>query len=113
MIDAISDKDMKTVSKFVHPTKGLRFTPYTSVSLKDDVVFSVVEVEGFFNDKNIYLWGYYDGIGDEILLTPREYYEEFIYTKDFKNIEDVGYNEVLSGGNAVENQFEYMKTPLL
>ena len=113
LIDAISDKDMETISKFVHPTKGLRFTPYTSVSLKDDIVFNKVEVEEFFNNKNVYLWGYYDGIGDEILLTPGEYYEEFIYTKDFKNIEDVGYNEVLSGGNAVENQFEVYENPII
>ncbi len=106
LINAISIKDFKTVSKFTHPVKGVRFTPYTNVSLEQDIVFSREEIKDFFNNRNVYIWGYYDGIGDEISLTPSQYYEKFIYTEDFVNAEDVGYNEVLSSGNMIENQFE-------
>lgn len=113
LIQAIGDKDAETISEFVHPVKGLRFTPYTFVSLGEDMVFSKEEVKDFFNDQNVYLWGLYDGIGDEISLTPSEYYEKFIYSNDFKNADEVGYNEVLSSGNAVENQFEVYETPII
>lgn len=106
LINAISIKDFKTVSKFTHPVKGVRFTPYTNVSLEQDIVFSREEIKDFFNNRNVYIWGYYDGIGDEISLTPSQYYEKFIYTENFVNAEDVGYNEVLSSGNMIENQFE-------
>lgn len=106
LINAISIKDFKTVSKFTHPVKGVRFTPYTNVSLEQDIVFSQEEIKDFFNNRNVYIWGYYDGIGDEISLTPSQYYEKFIYTENFVNAEDVGYNEVLSSGNMIENQFE-------
>ena len=106
VIQALKAKDAQAISGFVHPEKGLRFTPYTSVDLKQDLVFSAEEVRNFFADRKKYMWGYYDGTGDEIILTPAEYYDVFVYSNDFSNAEKIGYNEVLSYGNAVENQFE-------
>lgn len=106
LIYAISVKDFETVSGFTHPVEGIRFTPYTNVSLDNDIVFSQGEIENFFDDQDVYIWGIYDGIGDEISLTPNQYYDRFIYTSDFKNAEEIGYNEVLGMGNMIENQFE-------
>jgi len=106
VIGAISQKDGKLISEFVHPVKGVRFTPYTHVSLENDVVFNKEEISDFFTNQEYYLWGYYDGIGEPISLTPSQYYDRFIYSKDFMNVEEVGYNEVLSYGNMLENQFE-------
>jgi len=113
IIRAISVKDTETISEFVHPAKGVRFTPYTYVSLENDVVYKKEEIKNFFKDKDIYIWGYYDGIGDEIKLTPSEYYDKFIYSEDFVNAEKVGYNEVLSFGNMMENQFEVYENPIV
>lgn len=113
LINAISDKDFEKVSEYVHPEKGVRFTPYTNVSVDNDVVLSQEEVKNFFNDKTTYIWGHYDGRGDDISLTPGEYYDEFIYSEDFKNAEAIGYNEVLSSGNMVENQFEVYQNAII
>jgi DNA-binding transcriptional regulator of glucitol operon len=113
VIEAISKKDAATLSEYSHPVKGIRFTPYTFVSIEDDVVFTKDEMKDFFTDTKEYLWGYYDGIGDEIKLTPSEYYDKFIYTADFMNAPQVGYNEVLSFGNALENQFEVYDNPIV
>lgn len=113
LVNAIGDKDFEKVSEFVHPEKGVRFTPYTNVSVDKDVVLSQEEVKNFFNDKTTYIWGNYDGRGDEISLTPGEYYAEFIYSEDFKNAEAIGYNEVLSSGNMAENQFEVYKNAII
>jgi len=113
LIDAISNKDFLTTSNFAHPVKGVRFTPYTHVSTDNDVVFDKEEMKIFFDDQDLYRWGYYDGKGDEILLTPSEYFEEFIYTSDFINVEDIGYNEILSSGNMAENQYEVYKNAIV
>jgi len=106
LINALSVKESGCISDFVHPVKGLRFTPYTYVSQEHDVVFNVKEVINFFKDQEHYLWGHYDGTGDKISLTPGEYYDKFIYTQDFVNAEKVGYNKIFSFGNMLENQFE-------
>ena len=113
LIDAISTKDFETVSKFIHPIKGVRFTPYTYISSDQDVVFDQEGIKGFFNNQNVYIWGVYDGVGDDISLTPAQYYEKFIYTEDFKNAEEIGYNKVLSMGNMIENQFEVYDNPIV
>lgn len=113
MIYALSIKDSDILSAYVHPLKGLRFTPYTYVSPEQDVVFNAAEVKNIFKNENTYLWGYYDGSGYEILLTPSDYYDKFIYSKDFLNAEKIGYNEVLSFGNMLENQFEVYQNAII
>jgi len=113
VIQAIRDKDFELVSEFVHPVKGVRFTPYTYVEPDRDVVFSKEEIKKFFENTEQILWGYYDGSGFDILLTPAEYYERFIYSRDFANAEQVGYNEVLSYGNAIVNHFEVYEDPIV
>jgi len=105
-------KDIETLVNYVHPEKGLRFTSHTTVNKEEDVVLSIEKLKNFDTDEE-YIWGHYDGKGDEIKLTPEEYYEEFIYTKDFLTTEQVGYNEVLSSGNMLENQFEVYDNPII
>ena len=113
LIEAIRDKDADTISEHVHPEKGVRFTPYTYVSVEDDIVLTKEDMAIFFEDENEYLWGYYDGKGNEILLTPSQYYEEFIYSEDFVEAPEIGYNEVLSSGNMLENQFDVYDLPII
>lgn len=113
VINAISNKDAESIAESVHPIKGVRFTPYTYVLVEQDVVFNQKQMKNFFDDQDVYLWGHYDGIGDEITLTPSQYYEKFIYSEDFVNAEEIGYNQVLSSGNMLENQFEIYENPIV
>lgn len=113
LIHAISIKDSKTISRYVHPNKGIRFTPYTYVSLENDLIFSKEKMLYFFEDTKQYIWGQYHGSGKGIKLTPSEYYKEFIYSKDFKSAPQVGYNKVLSKGNMYENQFKIYDDPII
>lgn len=106
LVYALSQKDAETIGAMTHPQKGVRFTPYTHISLQEDLVFTQKDMKYFFEDQEEYLWGYYDGIGTEILLSPSQYYQEFIYSQNFIEAEQVGYNKVISSGNMLENQFE-------
>jgi len=112
VMESLKIQDIETLVDYVHPEKGIRFTPYTTVNKEKDVVLSIEKLKNFDTEQE-YLWGYYDGKGDEIKLTPEEYYEEFVYTKDFLAAEQVGYNNVLSSGNMVENQFEVYNNPII
>ena len=112
VMEALKVRDIEILTEYVHPEKGLRFTPYTTVDTAKDVVFSIEELKKF-NAEDELVWGTYDGKGDDIILTPNEYYEEFVYTKDFLSADQIGYNEVLSSGNMIENQFEAYKNPII
>lgn len=107
VITLLKEKNMEELLTYIHPSKGVRFTPYTTVTLETDRVFKREGMVKFFEDETEYVWGYYDGIGDDILLKPRDYYDRFIYDKDYVNAESIGYNLVLSGNNNMENQFAF------
>lgn len=113
LISAIKNKNADKIAEYVHPVKGVRFTPYTTISTENDLIINKENMKNFFTDENSYVWGYYDGIGDEIKLTPSQYYEKFIYSEDFMSATEIGYNEVLSSGNMVENQFEVYKNAIV
>ncbi|HHZ02107.1 MAG TPA: hypothetical protein GX396_04120 [Tissierellia bacterium] len=109
----IKNKDATKIADYVHPVKGVRFTPYTTVLTERDIVFNKEDMENFFKDENLYTWGIYDGIGDEIKLTPSQYYEKFIYSEDFISAPEIGYNEIISKGSMFENQFEVYEKPIV
>lgn len=105
VIDLISNKDMDGLSQHVHPTLGVRFTPYTTVNLHRDLCMPREDIQSFFYDTNEYLWGAYDGIDKEIRFTKEGYFDRFIYNKDYKSYDKIGFNISLGASNNMENQY--------
>lgn len=106
VIAAIRDRDFAALSSYVQPDTGLRFSPYSFVSTENDVVLTVEQIQGALTDPTVYHWGLYDGSGMPIDLTFAEYYGEFVYSQDFAQAPEIGYNEILGTGNTINNVFE-------
>ncbi len=106
IVTAFSEKDMKKVASFVHPSKGVRFSPYAYVDVEDDVVFTAEQVKEAMSEDTVYTWGVFDGKGNPIEKTFAEYYERFIYDEDFANAEEVAVDERLGHGNTLDNTGE-------
>jgi hypothetical protein len=102
---ALKDGDMGVLSGLVHPGKGLRFSPYATVQTGagGDLVFSASQVTGLMADTTVYHWGAYDGSGNPIDLTFRNYYKEFVYGVDFARPDVVGFDQVVGQGNSIDN----------
>jgi hypothetical protein len=105
-IIALKNKDTERLSLLTHPLKGIRFSPYSTVYIANDIVFKRSQIKKMFVASNKYNWGNYDETGLEILLTPAEYYEQFIYNANFANVKQINYNKVIGKGNYGENQSE-------
>jgi len=103
VLNLIANKNIKALKEYIHPDKGVRFTPYTYVDLQNDVVFMPSELDGFFSGQSEYCWGSYDGTGEAISLTPAAYYDVFIYDKDYRNADKISYNQQLFNGNMINN----------
>jgi len=103
---ALKQKDMKKLASFVHPTKGVRFTPYSYVNLKEDLVFQSSNLKSVLEDTTRHLWGYYDATGKPIKETFLKYYDKFVYDQDFSNAEKIGFQKILGSGNTANNVFE-------
>lgn len=103
IMEMIKNNDMNALSTHVHPSKGLRFTPYTYVDIQNNRLFTAAEVAGLNQDNTVYNWGDYDGSGFPIDLTFSDYYNEFIYDADFLNPHMIGNNLAIGSGNMIEN----------
>lgn len=108
VMSLIKDKDMAGLSAYVHPTKGLSFTPYVHINSTFDQVFTPQEVANLPGDTAEYDWGYYYGRPGEtkIMLDFNDYYDEFIYDEDFLNANIIGVNAVVSYGVMIDNIFD-------
>lgn len=103
---ALKNGDMQRLSAIAHPTKGVRFTPYNYVELKQDLVFRPAQLKSLMTSRKRHLWGEYDGTGDPIRLTFKKYYKRFIYDVDFARMKQVSYNDSVSTNPNYDNAYE-------
>lgn len=103
IVQMLSEEDFIGVSDYVHPSLGLRLTPYPYIDLGSDVVITSAQMATMATDPTIYNFGNYDGSGDPINLTLYDYYNAFIYDVDFAMPESITYNASLASGNMINN----------
>lgn len=106
LIQALAEKDLARVADFVHPEKGLRFSPYATIR-EDHQVFMSEDLPGLLDSDEVYNWGNYDGSGKPIELIFADYYDEFVYSADFANPETVALNMRIGQGNSLNNIQEF------
>lgn len=106
ILGIVKDKDYKELAHYVHPQVGLRFSPYGYIDTLSHLHFTkeefIKEAEG---DHRV-VWGSFDGTGKNIRMTLDEYFDRFVYDKDFLNAQQVSVNEVLGKGNSLINTNE-------
>ena len=101
----LKGQNLDEFKTFIHPTKGIRFTPYTTVDTVTDVVLQRIELSTDHSESLIN-WGVYDGSGEAILLQIKDYFEQFVYNVDFVNAEKHNVNKMIGVGNSLVNYIE-------
>lgn len=100
VISTLKDKNMESLADLVHPVKGVYFVPDACIPNGKIQSIPKENLLNFFEDKNTYTWGYYDGSGHPIKLTKTDYYNKWIYDKDFLNADQIGVNTIIGKGNS-------------
>lgn len=103
VLELLKDKDMDDLADFVHPTKGVRISPYGYVDVENHLEFSREEVAELEDSTKVYTWGHYDGSGEPIDLNFDDYYDRFIFDEDFSNPQIIGNNVRIGQGNTLHN----------
>ncbi|MDB4866701.1 MAG: hypothetical protein JWR03_1034 [Cohnella sp.] len=98
IVDILRDRDLKRLAETVDPDKGLRFSPYSNIDAKSGQVFKAGGLPTF-KDATKLTWGSYDGRGEPIELTFRNYFEKFVYDQDFAGAPSISVNKLLGVGN--------------
>lgn len=102
VILALKEDDMSALAAYIHPVKGLLFSPYAHIDTATAKVFPASGLPAL-TDPTVYNWGSYDGTGDPISLTFQQYYDKFVYDKDFIEPETVGVDQIKGLGNTIVN----------
>ncbi|GIO12845.1 hypothetical protein J19TS2_24000 [Cohnella xylanilytica] len=102
VVGALRDRDLKRLASWIDPELGVRFSPYAHMDEKNDLVFKPEKLPTF-KDAEALTWGSYDGSGEPIELTFRDYFEKFVYDQDFAEAPDVTANKLLGTGNTPFN----------
>jgi hypothetical protein len=110
ILGAFAARNGQRLASFVHPTKGLRFSPSAFVNPSEDVVLSRSQIASFWTDPKIYLWGYAESTGDPIELTPRAYADKFILDHSYARAPYVSVNNDRSLGTTRNNAAEIYST---
>lgn len=101
-IEALNARDMETIAEYVHPDKGLLFSPYVNI-MDDAIVFSKDDVSGMLALDEAFVWGEYDGKGTPIELTPEEYFDEFLDMEPYLQPDDILIDDIQDRGNTLNN----------
>lgn len=110
VLAALQARDGQRLASLVHPEKGVRFSPSAHVIRGEDVVFTRDQVEAFWTDTKTYLWGYAEGSGDPIEMTPMDYAERYILDRDFTHPSSVNVNDDQAAGTTGNNAAEAYPT---
>jgi len=106
---ALKEKDMKTLASFVHPQKPLRFW-----SINASFELPREKIPSFFTDQTLRT-GTYDGSGLPFTYTHKEYYDGYIYDRDYLNAPDISYElRFISSATTLGDQFKryYIEKPI-
>jgi len=103
VLEALNADDYSALAGTVHPEKGVRFTPYSSVDVETDLVFSRDRLTQAAQDAKAYTWGVTDGRGSPLVASVPEYFARYVWNTDYTQAPVVSIDEVAETGNALEN----------
>ena len=82
---------------------GVLFSPYGYIDSARSKKLSPDDLISAINKQWILTWGNYDGTGEPIKLTVKDYLKKFVYNADYVNAEAIGFDEVIKQGNSTNN----------
>jgi hypothetical protein len=106
ILSLLKNKDFEQLSLKIHPVQGVRFSPYAYVST-DDIHFTADDFLQMIKGDEKFLWGYADGSGFDLNLSFNEYYQRYIFDRDFSQAPKTAIDKRIKFGNTIENTLEF------
>ena len=102
----LQQQNWSALAAYVHPERGVTFTPYSTVDPDSDRSFTADQVRSLAQDQNVYTWGFEDGRGEAIQMTFAQYFARYVCDRDYTRAPELGVDRVMTSGNALENLTE-------
>ena len=102
----LKNKQYDSLTRYFAPSDRVHFAPYGSIGSGVQTLSAADFTTLLPGNKEIY-WGDYDGSGDSINLTVKQYLEKFVYNADFLNAEKIAVDSFIGAGNSLNNLKQY------
>ena len=105
ILAALKQKNYSSFANFIHPTDGIRFSPYAFVDTVNHIKLSKAAFVSHINKtgQDMIVWGKFDATGDPIRMTLNNYLQRFVYDVDFAKPEKRSVNDFIGAGNSLNN----------
>lgn len=103
ILTTIKDTNYTQLITYIHPTQGVRLSPYGYIDTTENRVVQANELLSLLRSNKKILWGSFDGTGDPIMMTATAYFRRFVYNVDYVNAPDKAANRIMGGGNSPNN----------
>ena len=103
ILDDIKAGDYAALSLVANPELGIIFSPQSTVSTSTNRLFTAQEIASFGTDSNSYVWGVSSAGGEPIEMTPVEYFDRYVFDRDYTAASYIGVDRIIRSGNALEN----------
>ncbi|RYD79673.1 MAG: hypothetical protein EOP53_09295 [Sphingobacteriales bacterium] len=102
----LKSKQYDSLEKYF--SDSVHFSPYGFIGSGEQTLTAKDFTAALSTNKKMN-WGSYDGSGDPINLTAKQYIEKFVYNADFLNAEKTGVDKFIASGNSLNNLKEVYK----
>lgn len=103
IIELFEKNDYAGLEKWSKDVK-IHFSPYPFVDSTDfELRLKASQLASAYKSGVALMWGNYDGSGEEILLSVREYMSEFVTDADYRTEGERSYSRLPNTGNSVSN----------
>jgi hypothetical protein len=103
-LEALREKRWDAFAALVHPERGICFTPYPE---KCRATLTRQRFLELARSGKPNVWGEYDGSGEPMRLSWREYYDKFVYDRDFARAPVTKMGNVMRGSMVYDIAKDY------
>ena len=103
LIDLLAENNLPEFFMNIHPNKGCTISPYTFIE-KTSVNKTLEGYKSCLDTDKTLFWGDYDGSGEPIDMTIKDYFKTFVYDFNYKTESaEIHINKSLSHSNTLNN----------
>ena len=94
----LMEQNMQKVAEMIGPNSEVVFWPYGN-AVSQGVRLTRDGVNNWWKDEKRYVWGTAAGSGKEIKMNKKDYFNRYIYDKDFAGAEVISFDRVTKGAD--------------
>ena len=102
ILSTLKAKDYTRFSSYIQPEKGVQFSMYAYIQPNQDKRFTRQEFIKYAPTNIKFTWGEKDGSGDKLVLSIKDYFNNWVFNRDFTKGE-YQLNTFKGSGNSLNN----------